>query len=254
MSLVALANVIYGGIMRHRFHREPRVRAAELLLQERTPREVPARGMPVQGIHATEVDVPVEPVSRRFQSPRLHIPSTHLLSNGRYAVMITAAGSGYSRWNDLAVTRWREDVTRDAWGSYLFLRDVANGTMWSATDQPGGATAEEYEALFLEDRARILRRDGTLSTALEIMVSPRTTPRYAASRLPMTARAHAKSKSPPMPKSSWPRRPRTSRTRPSPICSSRPNICPRSAHCWRCAGRAVPKMPRYGQRTWWRRT
>ena len=172
MSLVALANVMHGGIMRHRFHREPRVRAAELLLQERTPREIPARGMPVQGIHATEVDVPVEPVSRRFQSPRLHIPSTHLLSNGRYAVMITAAGSGYSRWNDLAVTRWREDVTRDAWGSYLFLRDVASGTMWSATDQPGGATAEEYEVLFLEDRARILRRDGTLSTALEIMVSP----------------------------------------------------------------------------------
>ena len=87
--------------------------------------------------------------------------------------MITAAGSGYSRWNDLAVTRWREDVTRDAWGSYLFLRDVASGTMWSATRSARRrATRMEYEALFLEDRARISRRDGTLSTALEIMVSP----------------------------------------------------------------------------------
>ena len=172
MSLVALANVLHDGIMRHRFHREPMVRAAELLLQERTPREIPARGMPAQDIHATQVEVPVDAVSRRFHSARLHIPSTHLLSNGRYAVMITSAGSGYSRWNDLAVTRWREDATCDSWGSYLFLRDVASGAIWSAGLQPAGGAADAYEAVFLEDRARISRRDGTLASALEILVSP----------------------------------------------------------------------------------
>ena len=53
--------------------------------------------------------------------------------------MITAAGSGYSRWRDLAVTRWREDVTRDCWGTYVFLRDVASGEVWSAGYQPSGA-------------------------------------------------------------------------------------------------------------------
>ena len=67
----------------------------------------------------------VAPVFRRFTSPHEPAPRTHLLSNGRYAVMLTAAGSGYSRWRDLAVTRWREDVTRDPWGTYVFLRDVA---------------------------------------------------------------------------------------------------------------------------------
>jgi cyclic beta-1,2-glucan synthetase len=172
MSLVALANVMHDGIMRHRFHREPMVRAAELLLQERTPREIPARGMPAQDLHAAQVEMPVDTVSRRFHSARLHVPSTHLLSNGRYAVMITAAGSGYSRWNDLAVTRWREDATCDGWGSYLFLRDVASGAIWSAAQQPAGGAADAYEAVFLEDRARISRRDGTLSSVLEILVSP----------------------------------------------------------------------------------
>ena len=40
MSLVALANVLNNGAMRTRFHAEPIVQATELLLQERTPRDV----------------------------------------------------------------------------------------------------------------------------------------------------------------------------------------------------------------------
>jgi cyclic beta-1,2-glucan synthetase len=172
MSLVALDNVVNGGIMRHRFHREPIVRAAELLLQERTPREVPARGAHTESVRAPKVSALSEPVSRRFRSVQHPIPSSHLLSNGDYALMVTSAGSGYSRWGDLAVTRWREDVTCDAWGSYLFLRDVASGNVWSATHQPANVEPDRYEALFLEDRARIRRTDGTLSTSLEILVSP----------------------------------------------------------------------------------
>ena len=172
MSLVALDNVVNGGIMRHRFHREPIVRAAELLLQERTPREVPARGVRMESVRATKVSASAEQVTRRFRSVQHPIPSSHLLSNGDYALMITSAGSGYSRWGELAVTRWREDVTCDAWGSYLFLRDVASGNVWSATHQPANVEPDRYEALFLEDRARIRRTDGTLSTSLEILVSP----------------------------------------------------------------------------------
>ncbi len=88
------------------------------------------------------------------------------------AVMLTAAGSGYSRWRNLAVTRWREDVTCDPWGSYIYLRDVDSGSIWSAGFQPSGAKPDHYEATFSEDRAEITRRDGTLTTKLDVVVSP----------------------------------------------------------------------------------
>ena len=45
--------------------------------------------------------------------------------------MLTASGAGYSRWRDLAVTRWREDATRDDHGSFVFMRDVQTGQTWS---------------------------------------------------------------------------------------------------------------------------
>jgi cyclic beta-1,2-glucan synthetase len=59
-----------------------------------------------------------------------------LLSNGRYHVMVSSAGGGYSRCRDMAVTRWREDITRDNWGMFCYLRDVASGAYWSTAHQP----------------------------------------------------------------------------------------------------------------------
>jgi cyclic beta-1,2-glucan synthetase len=109
--------------------------------------------------------------SRRFSSPYQPTPRTLLLSNGSYSLMLTAAGSGYSRWRDIALTRWREDPTCDPWGSYIFLRDVFNGHVWSAGYQPIGRESEFYEATFFEDRAEIRRKDGPIRTLLEIFVS-----------------------------------------------------------------------------------
>ncbi|MDP9012806.1 MAG: hypothetical protein M3O41_09185 [Pseudomonadota bacterium] len=110
--------------------------------------------------------------ARRFTSPHHAAPRTHLLSNGNYSVMITAAGSGYSRWRDSAVTRWREDPTCDPWGSYVFLRDVTSGQVWSAGYQPVGCEPARYEVSFFEDRAEITREDGSIVTSTEILVSP----------------------------------------------------------------------------------
>jgi cyclic beta-1,2-glucan synthetase len=102
----------------------------------------------------------------------MSIPRTHLLSNGDYSVMLTAAGSGYSRWRDVALTRWREDPTCDPFGFYVFLRDVVDGRVWSAGYQPVGCDPDSYDAAFFEDRAEITRRDGPILTSTEILVSP----------------------------------------------------------------------------------
>ena len=172
MALVALGNVLNDGAMVSRFHADPIVEATELLLQERMPRDVlVARPRAEEVKSASDVRDLVPPVLRRFTSPHDAIPRTHLLSNGRYAVMVTAAGSGYSRWGDVAVTRWREDVTRDAWGSYLFLRDTHTGAVWSAGHQPSGTEADSYEVTYSEDRVEFSRRDGSISTVLTIVVS-----------------------------------------------------------------------------------
>ncbi|HMU61460.1 MAG TPA: glucoamylase family protein [Gemmatimonadales bacterium] len=172
MLIVAIGNLLHDGGMRTRFHTEPMVQASELLLQERMPRDVAVvRPQVAPAAALGDIREPVPPNTRHFTTPHGATPRVHLLSNGRYAVMLTAAGSGSSRWRDLAITRWREDVTRDDTGAYFYLRDVHSGERWSAGYQPSGEEPDSYDVSFAEDRAEFVRRDGTLETRLEVIVS-----------------------------------------------------------------------------------
>jgi len=172
MTIAALSSVLTHGAMRRRFHADPAIAATELLLQERTPTAVAVSRPRVDEVRSPlHVREPVPPVLRRFRSPHDPTPRAHLLSNGRYTVAFSAAGSGFSTWRGLSLTRWREDVTRDDWGSWIYLRDVESGQVWSAGYQPTGTEPESYEAIFSEDRAEIRRRDGSLLTTQQVVVS-----------------------------------------------------------------------------------
>lgn len=176
MTIVAIANTLHGGQMRERFHREPMIQATELLLQERMPRNVAIAHPRAEEVKASSMESGSEdPTVRRLAGYTPGAPVTHLLSNGRYAVMLTAAGAGYSRWRDLAVTRWREDATRDDAGSFIFLRDTQSRAVWPAGAQFAGGDADDgeqgSEVVFAEDHAEFIRRDGSLVTTLCVLVS-----------------------------------------------------------------------------------
>ena len=172
MTIVAIADALLDGAMRSRFHAEPMVQATELLLQEATPRDVAVVLPWAADANSDALVRQIGPLGgRHMTTAHTATLATHLLSNGRYAVMLTAAGSGFSRWRDLAITRWREDATCDDWGSYVFLRDSHSGDVWSAGFQPSGAEPDAYDVTFNEDRAEFVRRDGTLTTTLEVLVS-----------------------------------------------------------------------------------
>jgi cyclic beta-1,2-glucan synthetase len=176
MSLLALAYRLLDRPMQKRFASDPLFQATLLLLQERIPRASAfyVHTAEVTGIQAGAVlpEIPIRVIKR----PDTPVPEVQLLSNGRYHLMVTHAGGGYSRWKDLAVTRWREDTTRDPWGTFCYLRDVDSGSTWSTAHQPTLRRAEHYEAIFSEGRAEFRRRDrGTgfdFDTHTEIAVSP----------------------------------------------------------------------------------
>ncbi len=172
MSLLSLAYVLLDQPMQRRFNADPLFQATTLLLQERIPNAAVfhVRNADLSEPRTTTIgpSMPMR-VLRNTDTP---IPEVQLLSNGRYHVMISQAGGGYSRWKDIAVTRWREDGTRDNWGSFCYLRDVASGEFWSNAHQPTLKKADSYEAIFSEGRAEFRRRDHDFETHTEIVVSP----------------------------------------------------------------------------------
>jgi cellobiose phosphorylase len=176
MSLLSLAYLLLDRPMQKRFEADPVFQATMLLLQERVPKATAfyshtSELSEIQGA-SSGLETPV----RIFSSPDTPVPEVQLLSNGRYHVMITNAGGGYSRWKDLAVTRWREDSTRDNWGTFCYLRDVTSGEFWSTAYQPTlkrpDNKSDNYEAIFSEAKAEFRCRDHDFDTHTEIAVSP----------------------------------------------------------------------------------
>jgi cyclic beta-1,2-glucan synthetase len=173
MSLVALTNALCGQLWQRRFHNDPMVRAAELLLHERIPRRLELRdtqtGHPAEALPDADLEAPAV---REFTTADTPQPNVALLGHLPYTLMVTNAGSGYSRFEGLAVTRWRADGTRDHTGQFCYVKDMGAGRVWSAAHQPVCATADWYLALLATDRVIFHRADGEIETRTEICAVP----------------------------------------------------------------------------------
>ncbi len=172
MSIAAVANVCFNGWLRELFHADPVIEAAELLLQEKAPREVPVMSAKHEGetpgkgqgeLLRAEIRTIAEPLAKDRELV--------FLSNGHYSVMLTATGSGYSRWNGQSVTRWKPDPTEDRWGSFIFLRDTVSGEWWSATAEPRRAADEKARTVFSDDKAEFHKIVGDLQSTVECIVA-----------------------------------------------------------------------------------
>jgi cyclic beta-1,2-glucan synthetase len=170
MTLIALANALLGDPMVKRFHADPRVQATELLLQERVPRQAPiTQPRPVE---ETRVAGPLPTLAmRRFRSPHTRFAHAQFLSNGNYTAVVTNAGGGASFCRGHAVTRHREDPTRDPGSQFLYLRDVRSGSVWSPAFQPTQKEPEDYVVTFLPEKATFHCRDDDVVTQLDVAVS-----------------------------------------------------------------------------------
>ncbi len=172
MSLLALAYLLLDRPMQRRFMADPLLRANDLLLHERVPRSAPVFPHAAEATIKRGTSAEAEGVLRVYTHPTAAAaPEVHLLSNGRYHVMVSSAGGSYSRWRDHAITRWREDPTRDNWGTFCYLRDLESGEFWSNAFQPTLRPSRRYEAIFSQAQAEFRRRDFGIDVHTQIGVS-----------------------------------------------------------------------------------
>jgi cyclic beta-1,2-glucan synthetase len=170
MSFLSLSYLLLNQPMQARFEAEPQFQATLLLLQERIPKATSSY------VHTTEIadihSTSNEPELRIIRTPDTVVPSVQLLSNGNYHVMVTNAGGGYSRWRNMAITRWREDTTCDNWGAFCYIRDLQTGSFWSMAHQPSLKKVQNYEASFSQGRADFHGVYNNIEVHTDVVVSP----------------------------------------------------------------------------------
>ncbi|HMD81049.1 MAG TPA: glucoamylase family protein, partial [Anaerolineales bacterium] len=172
MILLALSNYLFNKRMVRRFHTDLRIQSVELLLQEQTPTDAPTehpRPQPMDSTRGTYTSIPLDPWR---VSPDAPYTQVHCLSNGKYSLLITAAGSGFSRWGNIELTRWRADSTLDNWGNWIYVEDRLSGQFWSATRQPAMIRPDRSDVRFFPHRVEFERQDEDLILNTTVSVAP----------------------------------------------------------------------------------
>ncbi len=172
MILLSLINYLHDGVMVSRFHSDPRVQSVELLLQEKVPTDVPvepAHPEDSKAVRRVQGQITTQPWNVTVKAP---LPQVHYLSNGRYGVLLTSAGSGFSRWQETDLTRWRADTTLDNWGTWIYAQDLDSGDLWSATYQPTAVAPASQSAQFYAHMAEFRRSDHGLDLSMQVVVAP----------------------------------------------------------------------------------
>ena len=172
MGFLSLAYLLLDRPLQKRFESDPLFQATMSLLHERVPKASATYSNTTELADIRTISTTQEMQMRVLQRPDSRTPEVQLLSNGRYHVMISSAGGSYSRWNDLSITRWREDSTRDNWGTFCYVRDLEDGHYWSTAFQPTLMEPQNYEVIFSEGRAEFRRSDNNFNMHTEIVVSP----------------------------------------------------------------------------------
>jgi cyclic beta-1,2-glucan synthetase len=173
MGLLSLGNFLHNNPFPRRFHADTRVRSVESLLHERIPVLPPFHHVSTRERMPSLASIgEVAPSVSKFDTPHTATPKTQLLGNGRYGLMVTNAGGGYSRWENLDLTRWRSDRTQDSWGTFCYVYEAESDRLWCNTYQPVGGKAEGHTAHFALDRAVFRRVDHGIQTETEVVVSP----------------------------------------------------------------------------------
>ncbi len=170
MSLVSLNNFLNQNIMQERFHSDPEIHAARLLLQEKVPGNVLITKAHKEKVIPFKESVGKEiSAIRKFYQPDQILPKAHILSNGKYSIMITDKGTGYSKNKLMAITRYRSKNNSDSYGMFFYLRNINTEEFWSSTYAPINTKPDKYEVTFMDDKAIYDRQDGDIETKTEVL-------------------------------------------------------------------------------------
>ena len=171
MILTSLTNQLLHNVMIQRFHTDPRVQSFALLLQEKIPTQVPIEDPhPIEA--GAKVISPMQVNLAPWQIPEdTTVPQVHTLSNGRFSTVITHAGSGYSQWQGLSLTRWEADTTLDNWGNWIYLQDQDSGDLWSAGYQPTTVPRDYQHVSFYAHQVEFQRRDHDITVNMQVSIA-----------------------------------------------------------------------------------
>lgn len=107
-------------------------------------------------------------------SPLTPRPWGNVISNGDFGMMISQTGSGYS-WRGNAgqnrITRSFQDLVKDNWGKYFYIRDLDRNIFWSATYKPVMLAYEKFQVIHGIGYSKFIQQYAAIESELTVFVT-----------------------------------------------------------------------------------
>ncbi len=169
MILASLANYLGDHCLQRYFMQEPVFKSMETLLKEK------AQVQPYIDLKVTQYKryqyskVQTESDARDYDGIAT-VPEIGVVSNGQYTVLLNDRGSGFSRYRNILINRYRK-ITADHYGTYLYIRNLRNDKLWCNTYSPLDVMPSQYRVSFASDKVSYMRLDDEIETKTEITVA-----------------------------------------------------------------------------------
>jgi len=176
MILTSINNYINGEIIKNRFHSNPSIDAADILLKERVPLSVI-----IKESRFSKENKYTEPAKEEFtsfisyanlESDNDKINSTiGLHTNGKLSNILLYSGKNYMYYNNQAITKNRY-VGQETMGNQVVFTDKSTGKVWSPTLEPNYNTPDNYSVATSLSKTKFMRKDGDIETTMEVVIAP----------------------------------------------------------------------------------
>ena len=177
MILTAINNYINEGIIQNRFHENPSIDAADILLKERIPLSVPLK----ENKNSKENKF-VLPNKDEFTSHISYedfakfknrtVPMINMHTNGKLSTMITDTGANFMYYKNYAISKNRY-VKGNTLGNQVIFTDKSTGMIWSGTYAPNYKEPDSYSLAYSLPSSEFRRKDGDVETITNITISPK---------------------------------------------------------------------------------
>lgn len=170
MSLIAAANCLKSNCITELFHSAPEIKAGEMLLQEKLPDVIPSDAAPKKAldkapcIYTKNIEEAFGAITQR--------PHCALLSNGATSIVVSNSGANSAFAGDIMLNKWKSDSVNEAYGHFIFIKDLQSNTVCCATPSPVYGKSTYSSVVFKPDSIVFLRKSNGFNTELHITVAP----------------------------------------------------------------------------------
>jgi len=179
LSLIGLATFLLGPLVERRFCKDLGIKGGLFLLEEYPSAAISPTKLFLVESESKKEENPAKEISLREETVLISdtkqmrgAPLMHLLSNGKYKVLISNRGSGYSGYGTLCLTSWREDPTFDDFGLFFYLKDLKSGKIWSPALQPLKKRLDDSRTTMSENFLKIEALAQKIKSELQVFVLP----------------------------------------------------------------------------------